>query len=176
MNGNRKPRPPSRAGRHGRSATVDNPRRIAYEVLAEVSSNDAYANLVLPNLLRHRGVSGRDAAFATELAYGALRRRGTLDAVIASASGRSLTSLDRPVADVLRLGAYQLLYTRVAAHAAANTTVSLARKVCGHRPAGFVNAVMRKISQKDLAGWLDRLSTRDEVAGLALEHSHPEWI
>ncbi|ADD42256.1 RsmB/NOP family class I SAM-dependent RNA methyltransferase [Stackebrandtia nassauensis] len=165
-----------RHGRHGRSATVDNPRRIAYEVLAAVSTQDAYANLVLPKLLRHRGVSGRDAAFATELSYGTLRRRGSLDAVIASASGRAVSALDQSVADVLRLGVYQLLYTRVAAHAAANTTVSLARKVCGHRPAGFVNAVMRKVSRYSLEDWLDKLSTGEELADLALRQSHPEWI
>ena len=49
---------------------IDAPRLVAYDVLRAVSSDDAYANLVLPALLRERELDGRDAAFATELTYG----------------------------------------------------------------------------------------------------------
>jgi 16S rRNA (cytosine967-C5)-methyltransferase len=163
-------------GDHGRAATDDDPRVVAYETLAAVSADDAYANLVLPKLLSHRGVSGREAAFATELTYGTLRMRGTLDAVIVEVARRELATIDAPVLDVLRLGAYQLLCTRVAVHAAVDTSVSLARRVCGHKPAGFVNAVLRKISQRDSGGWLDRLVTGERVGDLALEFAHPDWI
>ncbi|GLZ75252.1 putative Fmu protein [Actinorhabdospora filicis] len=160
----------------GRRSVSDDPRSIAYDVLTAVSRDDAYANLVLPKLLRERGVSGRDAAFATELAYGASRARGTLDAIIASVAGRPVTGLDQPVADVLRLGAYQVLYTRVPAHAAVGTAVSLVRRAAGHRPAGFVNAVMRKIAARPLDAWLHKLTPADEVGALALKYAHPEWI
>ncbi|MEV0648795.1 transcription antitermination factor NusB [Phytomonospora sp. NPDC050363] len=160
----------------GRSATSDDPRSIAYDTLAAVTRDDAYANLVLPRLLTERKVIGRDAALATELAYGASRARGTLDRIVESVTGRETASLDQPVADVLRLGAYQILYTRVPAHAAVTTSVSLVRKVAGHRPAGFVNAVLRKISARPLDSWLHKLSPADPVAALALRHAHPEWI
>ncbi|MDT4936861.1 MAG: rRNA (cytosine967-C5)-methyltransferase, partial [Pseudonocardiales bacterium] len=51
---------------------------MAYDVLRAVSVDDAYANLVLPKLITERGLTGRDAALATELGYGTLRAAGTL--------------------------------------------------------------------------------------------------
>ncbi len=92
---------------------VDPARRAAYDVLRAVADRDAYANLLLPALLTERGLTGRDAAFATELTYGTLRGRGTYDAILAACSDRD--QLDPPVRDVLRLGAHQLLATRVGA-------------------------------------------------------------
>ena len=82
-------------------------------MLRAVSERDAYANLALPALLRERGITGRDAAFATELTYGACRTRGLLDAVIAAAAGRPPDNIDPVLLDLLRLGTYQLLRTRV---------------------------------------------------------------
>ena len=102
---------------------MDPARRAAFDVLRAVSERDAYANLVLPSLLSDRGITGRDAAFATELAYGTCRTRGTLDAVIAAAAGRPIDQIDSVLLDLLRLGAYQLLRTNVATHAAVSTTV-----------------------------------------------------
>ena len=104
---------------------------MAFEVLRAVREREAYANLLLPALLRERGLTGRDAAFATEISYGTLRGQGTYDAVIAACSARGLGQIDPPVRDVLRLGAHQLLATRVGAHAAVATSVDLAREVAG---------------------------------------------
>src|SRR5439155_17173268 len=101
-------RPASHAGGAVR-VTVDAARAAAYEAVEAVHRDGAYANLVLPRLLRERRVAGRDAAFATELTYGALRLTGTLDAIIASAAGRDVARVDPNVRDALRLGAYQLL-------------------------------------------------------------------
>src|SRR6202167_5576466 len=117
---------------------VDPARRAAYDVLRAVEDRDAYANLLLPAVLRERGLTGRDAAFATELTYGTLRGRGTYDAILAACSDRD--DLDPPVRDVLRLGTHQLLATRVGSHAAVATSVDLAKDVCGPRPSGFVEA------------------------------------
>lgn len=156
--------------------TDDNPRMIAYRTLAAVTEDDAYANLVLPRMLDHHRLPHRDAAFATELAYGSLRLRGTLDAIISKAARRDLTAIEPAVLDVLRLGAYQLLRTRVAHHAAVDTSVSLARTVVGHRVAGFVNAVLRKVAQRDAGAWLDMLVTGDDIADLGLEFAHPTWV
>ena len=107
-----------------------------------------------PALLRERGLTGRDAAFATELSYGTLRGQGTYDAVIAACSARGLDQIDPPVRDVLRLGAHQLLATRVGAHAAVATSVDLAREVSGPGAAGFVNAVLRRVAARDLEAWI----------------------
>src|SRR5215472_7874095 len=90
---------------------IDPARLVAFDVLRAVRERDAYANLVLPALLRERGLTGRDAAFATELSYGACRSLGLLDAVIGACAGRSVDEIDGPLLDVLRLGVYQLLRT-----------------------------------------------------------------
>src|SRR5437762_738896 len=145
----REPRPgrraPARGGRGGTGGAsgrrIDPARLVAFEVLRAVRERDAYANLVLPALLRERGLTGRDAAFATEPGYGPLRGLGTYDAVIAACSARGLDKIGPPVRDVLRLGAHQLLATRVGAHAAVATSVDLARETAGPGPSGFVNAV-----------------------------------
>jgi 16S rRNA (cytosine967-C5)-methyltransferase len=153
-------------------------RWAAYEAVAAVHRDDAYANLVLPRVLREEQVYGRDAAFATELTYGTLRQLGQLDAIIAEAAGREVERIDPPARDALRLGAYQILHTRVPAHAAVSATVDLVRRVAPGA-AGFANAVLRTIAKKELPDWLDQVAPSrdtDPVGHLALVDSHPEWI
>ena len=162
--------------RTGRPRT-DPPRRAAYDVLRAVADRDAYANLLLPALLKERGLTGRDAAFATELTYGTLRGRGTYDAILAACSDRD--ELDPPVRDVLRLGVHQLLATRVGHHAAVATSVDLAKDVCGPRPSGFVNAVLRRVATRDLDAWIQIVApdrSMDPSGYLAVRHSYPRWI
>jgi 16S rRNA (cytosine967-C5)-methyltransferase len=157
-------------------ARKDPARLVAYDVLRAVREDDAYANLVLPRLLRDRRLEGRDAALATELAYGTLRAKGQLDAVLSACVDRPLDKVDPPVLDVLRLGAYQLLRTRIPTHAAVSTTVDVARTRLTAGPAAFVNAVLRKVAAQDLDSWLAQLRPSDEMDALALETSHPRWI
>jgi 16S rRNA (cytosine967-C5)-methyltransferase len=176
---------PARSGR-GRAAPArpargraDPARRVAFDVLRAVAERDAYANLLLPVLLAERGLTGRDAALATELTYGALRGQGSYDAILAICSDRELSRLDPPLLPVLRLGTHQLLATRIGAHAAVATSVDLAKAVAGPRPAGFVNAVLRRVATRDLAGWLEIAapSRADDLTGyLSVAYSHPRWI
>lgn len=161
------------------AAAGDQPRVAARDVLRAVRERDAYANLVLPGLLRERKLDARDAALATELAYGACRARGLLDAVIAEGAGRSVDEIDGPILDVLRLGAYQLLRTRIAPHAAVATSVDLARDEFGGGRAGFVNAVLRRVAERSEDEWVARLApsaTADPVGHLAFRYAHPTWI
>ncbi len=154
-------------------------RRVAFDVLMAVAERDAYANLLLPELLARRRLSGRDAALATELTYGTLRGQGSYDAVLAVCSDRELAALEPAVRQVLRLGVHQLLATRVARHAAVATSVDLVKDVVGQRPAGFVNAVLRRVATRDMAGWLAIAapSRQEDLAGhLAVRYSHPRWI
>ncbi|WP_416969434.1 RsmB/NOP family class I SAM-dependent RNA methyltransferase [Streptomyces sp. 4F14] len=156
---------------------------LAFEVLRAVDERDAYANLVLPPLLRkarEKGeFDGRDAALATELVYGTLRRQGTYDSIIAACIDRPLREVDPPVLDVLSLGAHQLLGTRIPTHAAVSASVELARVVLGDGRAKFVNAVLRKIAQDDLDGWAQKVAPPyddDPEDHLAVVHSHPRWV
>jgi 16S rRNA (cytosine967-C5)-methyltransferase len=144
-------------------------------LLRAVDADGAYANLVLPRLISEAGLDGRDAAFATELGYGTVRAAGVLDEIVNACSSRA--DLEPEVRDLLRLGAYQLLRTRVPPHAAVGTTVDLARAIGAARAAGFVNAVLRAVGRRDWTGWTDQLAIgRSPLAALALRTAHPEWI
>ena len=146
----------------------DAARLAAYDVLVAVRAEGAYANLLLPRLLQERSLAGRDAAFATELVGGTLRWLGAYDAVIDHVASRPP---DPGVRDALRLGAHQLLGMRVPDHAAVTTTVEVVRSRVGHKPAGFVNALLRRIAERDLAGWMAFLDAPVDV-----RCSHPAWV
>jgi 16S rRNA (cytosine967-C5)-methyltransferase len=151
----------------------------ALELLTAVRVRNAYANLALPAILRRHELRGRDAALATELGYGTLRAQGLLDAVVEACTERPLHRVEPPLLDALRLGAYQLLRTRVPPHAAVDTTVELVRVDAGSRSAGFVNAVLRRVGERGEAAWVDRLAPdakEDPVGHAAFTHAHPRWI
>lgn len=153
-------------------------REVALALQNAIRTRDAYANLELPALLRQARLDERDTALATELGYGTARAAGQLDRIIGKAAGRSPNKIEPAVLDILRLGAYQVLYTRIEDHAAVDTTVELAKKHGLSRAAGFVNAVMHKITSQDLSQWTALLQEKatDPIARLALGSAHPEWI
>jgi 16S rRNA (cytosine967-C5)-methyltransferase len=174
---------PRKPGKPYRRPQKDPVRFLAFEALRAVDERDAYANLVLPPLLRKARDKGdfdaRDAALATELVYGTLRRQGTYDAIIASCVDRPLREVDPPVLDVLSLGVHQLLGTRIPTHAAVSASVELARVVLGDGRAKFVNAVLRKVAQDDFDTWVERVAPPyddDPEDNLAIVHSHPRWV
>lgn len=167
----------SRPSERSRASTPS--RQVALEGLRLVREEDSYANLVLPRLLRSHRVSGRDAAFTTELFYGSLRAQGRLDAIIAACVDRPLAKVEPALLDVLRLGAYQLLDMTVAPHAATSETVALARAEVGAGGASFANAVLRRVGEKDLATWIAEVAPdreKDPTGHLAVVHSHPRWV
>jgi len=146
-------------------------------LLRAVDEQDAYANLALPRILVARGLTGRDAALATELGYGTLRALGTLDEIIARCVDRTLSGVDPGVLDVLRLGAYQTLRTRIPPHAAVATSVDLAHEVGHGRAAGFVNAVLRRVTGRSWDAWTHELASGAAPhRALAIRTAHPDWI
>ncbi|GAB2990345.1 RsmB/NOP family class I SAM-dependent RNA methyltransferase [Nocardioides montaniterrae] len=153
---------------------VDRPRAAALAVLQAVRVDDAYTNLVLPGVLAAFDLNGRDAGFTTELAAGTIRRQATYDAILADCIDRPLRKVETTVLDLLRLGVHQIVAMRVPTHAAINTTVDLVRAKKGQGAGGFANAVLRKVAQRDLDEWLDRVAPLPE--GLAVRHSHPQWV
>ncbi|MGF1655043.1 MAG: RsmB/NOP family class I SAM-dependent RNA methyltransferase [Actinomycetales bacterium] len=165
-------------------AAADPARTVALAALRAVDDGDAYANLVLPRLLREQRVRGRDAAMATELTYGVLRMRGLYDAILTAVSDRPLTAVDPAVLDALRMGVHQLVGMRTPPHAAVSATVGAARVTVGAGASGFVNAVLRKVADQtpDPDAWVDRVAPvpgpdeSDTDRALAVRHSHPEWI
>ena len=157
---------------HGRRRTA---RGAAYDLLHAVHVDDAYANIAMPEILSRAGLSTRDAALATELAYGTLRWQGLYDAILAECVDRPLAELDGRLLDVLRLGTHQVINMRIPAHAAVGETVELARDVVGEGPARLANAVLRRVVDGgDLEAWRARVAVGPEA--LAVSTSHPRWI
>ena len=152
---------------------IDDPRLLAFEVLAEVGLQGAYSNLILPKALSESILEANDRALCTELVYGTLRMQGRHDHFISAASDRSLEQIDPKALIVLRLGTHQLKQMRVPSHAAIYESVELAKKVVGKSTASFVNAILRKIDSLDFE---QLVKPTQEYARLALEYSHPEWI
>ena len=123
------------------------PRLAAYEVLRSVEEKGAYADRALDGKLsRQPGLDDRDRGLATELVYGVLRRRGTLDRALEPYARKSLDRVDPEILRLLRIGAYQILFLdRVPDHAAVHVSVELSNRV-GRPGAGrFVNAVLRSL-------------------------------
>ena len=161
-----------------RARTADRARAVAFEVLSAVALDDSYANLVLPKAIRSARLDARDAGFATELTYGTLRNQGTYDAILAHCVDRPVEKIGTKILLVLRLGVHQLVAMRVPDHAALNQTVALARAEIGTGPANFVNAVLRRVSERTPESWYALIADEapDELTRLALEKSHPAWV
>lgn len=153
-------------------------RSVALDVLVAVDRDDAYANILLPQRISTAGFDTRDAQLATELCHGTLRWRGLYDAIIGSLSSRPLEDIHVVVKNSLRLGAHQLLSMRIETHAAVNETVDLIKSAKMNSATGFVNAILRRISEKSRDEWIEILTSecRDEADALSIEFSHPAWV
>jgi len=117
-------------------------RSVAVETVRRVTDEDAYSTRVLPALLERSRLAPRDRALATELALGTLRHLPGLDRAIGRRASRSVARMSPGARAALRLGAYQLLFTRIPRHAAVSESVDLATP----RERGFVNAILRRIA------------------------------
>ncbi len=170
---------PGTARRPRGGPAPDPARDLAFEALRAITEQDAYANLLLPGLLRRARLDARDAAFATGLVYGTLRARGTLDAVLTACLDRTVDQLDPPARDVLRLGAYQLLVLETPSHAGVSTSVDLARRRIGPAVSRLVNAVLRRVAERGMAAWIVQVAPDrdvDPIGHLAIAGWHPAWI
>jgi 16S rRNA (cytosine967-C5)-methyltransferase len=142
-------------------------RAAAYEVVRRVFEQDAYADRALRTAAA--GLDERDRALAQRLAYGTVQRKRTLDHALDAIGRRPVRKLDPPVLAALRLGAYQLGYTELPAHAVVDDSVELVRRARLERAVPFTNAVLRRLSEK-LRGFLGSLPEGP------LKHSYPDWI
>jgi len=155
---------------------MDKARETALKALMEIDTKEGYSNLVLKQSLGASGLDSRDRAFVTELVYGTVARKITLDWVISRFSETRLTKLSKWVLQILRMGAYQLLFLdRVPPSAACNTSVELAKKYA-RASAGFVNAILRNISRKISEIRVDEAGTGSRVKDLSIRYSFPEYL
>ena len=153
-------------------------RTVALELLFSVELDDAYANLLLPKLLTASRLDERDTSLAQELSFGTLRWQLFYDRIIEECARRYSDEIDIKALIVLRLGAHQLLGMRIPAHAALDETVELAKQFVSRGAAGFVNGVLRRISERSRDEWLAIVLTglENPIEKIAVEYSHPIWV
>jgi len=127
-----------------------NPRRHALEIISQAlrSQGGGFARELLDERLSRARLKVEDARLATDLTYGVIRRLATLDAVLEAYASKPVAEMDPAVRQILRLGAYQLLFLeRVPDHAVVDESVRLARATGKERATGFVNGVLRAIAR-----------------------------
>jgi transcription termination factor NusB len=149
-------------------------RRVAFTILLRIETQASYATELLHGPLT-ADLSAPDAALATELVLGTLRRQATLDFIAQQFMQKKWSSLDAEVRVALRMGLYQLRFlTRIPARAAVHETVELVKGAGKRSAAGFVNAVLRKGAEVELTSL--RPPAISDSEWLAIETSHPAWL
>ncbi|HHT02512.1 MAG TPA: 16S rRNA (cytosine(967)-C(5))-methyltransferase RsmB [Firmicutes bacterium] len=151
-------------------------RRVAAEVLYRVESREAYAGMALDSFFQKHPVPARERAFATELVYGALRRRNTLHWLLEQVSRRPLTEIDPRLLAILETAVYQLWFLSGSPeYAVVHEAVELARQGGHAGTAGFVNGVLRELLRQR---WqISYPDPKEDPAGhLSLAGSHPRWL
>ena len=150
-------------------------RRVAFDVVRRTFERGAYTDLAFASAAERAGLEGRDRAQAQRLAYGAVQRRGTSDAIVERLSGRQAVRVQAPLLAALRLGLYELLFAAgTPDHAAVSEAVDLAKRDGSRRGAGFVNALLRRAAREREA----ILRSLDDAtpAAAATAHSYPQWL
>lgn len=173
-NVNRKPK--ARGINTVASENTANPRRVALDVLYEVENGGAYANIALNDFLRQTPDSAERSAFITELVYGTLRMRGTVDYILSQFYSKPLQKLPLKILLILRMGVYQLCFmSRIPESAAVNESVKLAKKYGHQGTVSLTNAVLRNVARnKDSISYPDK--DKNPVEFIAAVSSHPLWL
>lgn len=152
---------------------MQNSREIAYEALNKTEKDGAYSNIALDFLLSKTDLDARDRSFVSNLFYGVIERKITLDYQISLYLTKPLEKLKIHVLTLLRLGAYQLLYmNKVPSSAAVNECIKIAKRRGLNYASGLINAVLRKISTNGIV----MPENEDSVEYLSVKYSCPQWL
>lgn len=149
-------------------------REAAYLSLERCDKTDKFSNLELDSAIKKYGFAGADRAFFTTLVYGVIEKRITLDYVIANYSSKPIEKIEPKLMNILRLGAYQILFLdRTPDSAAVNESVELAKYHTHKGTASFVNAILRSISREKESIPMPKEGS-DRY--LSVKYSLPEWL
>ncbi|MDD4721545.1 MAG: 16S rRNA (cytosine(967)-C(5))-methyltransferase RsmB [Acidaminococcaceae bacterium] len=155
--------------------TVD-ARLMALTIINSVFTEGAYANIALSKALGSCVLPDVDRRFVTELVYGTIKAKGTIDWLISKNITRSLHKVSPIILNILRMGAYQLYFLeKIPASAACNEAVNLAKKFGHQGTVKFVNAVLRNMVRNKTQIVLPTIE-ENEPLHIALTYNHPEWL
>jgi 16S rRNA (cytosine967-C5)-methyltransferase len=148
-------------------------RKIALNILTKTEQKDAYLNLVFEETLKSEKLSSADVGFVKELVFGVFRNKILLDYIIRKNSSIRLKKIDPKILNILRCGAYQLLFMdKVPNHAAVDESVKLAKKCSSPKTSSFVNGVLRGIIRNCENG-IDLNDIKNETEKLSVKYSYP---
>ncbi|MBU9712464.1 16S rRNA (cytosine(967)-C(5))-methyltransferase RsmB [Evansella tamaricis] len=151
-----------------------NVREAALDVLIKIEKNQAYSNLLLNETIKQSKVLEKDVPLLTELVYGTLQYKRTLDFYLSTFSKKTLNKLDLWVLILLRMSLYQMVYLdRIPDRAAIHEAVQIAKKRGHQGISGMVNGILRSIQREGLPN-ID--SIEDPVEKMAVGTSHPTWL
>ncbi|WP_439624232.1 16S rRNA (cytosine(967)-C(5))-methyltransferase RsmB [Gemmata sp.] len=132
-------------------------RQIAADVLHRSRSHDAFAAELIDNAVAAASITPQDRRFLTQLVYGVIRRKGTLDALLRPYMKIPFHAIEPRVWDALHLGAFQLAFlTGVPTHAAVHETVELANHIGSPKAKGFLNSILRRVSELVTGDFTDK--------------------
>ena len=154
---------------------IDNIRELALKSLYKIDTENAYSNIVLDEVLNknREKINNRDIGFISELVYGVTTWKLTLDCIIQKYSKLRIKKISKWIINILRLGAYQIIFLdKIPKSAAVNESVNLSKKY-GAKSSNFVNAILRKIEKKDFE---ELQNIEDDVQRISKTTSMPEWI
>jgi 16S rRNA (cytosine967-C5)-methyltransferase len=153
------------------------PRQIALEILTRLEKTGSHADQLLGDYFRDKTtLSSREKAFITELVYGTLRWRNSIDWVIEQFSSSPHRRISRQLKNLLRLGIYQVLYLEnVPIPASVYATVDLAKSSFNERTASLVNGVLRNVERNQAKIPYPPLH-EDPANAIAIRYSHPVWL
>ena len=150
-------------------------RRAALEVLERCRRDGAWSSDTLDATLRRSGLDRRDSALCARLSLGVLQNTAYLDYYLDCYRSRAGEKLQPKLRDLLRLGAYQLLFLdKIPARAAVNESVALCREIGMERASGLVNAVLRRIAENRET--LPPIPGEGTAQYLSIRYSHPVWL
>jgi len=147
-------------------------REAALKTLGAFRKNGAWSDAFLNNIIKKEGLSPRDAALASRLCYGVLQNKILCDYYISAFSSVKLSKMEPIILDILELSVYQLVFLdKIPASAAVDEAVKMAKRHANPKAAGFVNAVLRKISGRSDA--LPPIVGKTFNERLSVKYSHP---
>ncbi len=154
---------------------INKAREIALKALYKIEKEDAYSNIALNQVLKeNKNIDERDVGLISELVYGTITWKLTLDEIIKKYSNIKLKKISVWILNILRMGIYQIIFLdKIPKSAAVNESVNLAKRYGHKSSSNFVNAILRKVSVND---YKELEEIKDDKERISKTTSMPMWI
>jgi len=160
-----------------KEVTSSSARQVALQVLVKIEEAGAFSNIQLNKSLQEASLTRADAGLVTEIVYGTISRKLTIDHILNQCVAKGVKKLQLWVHQLLRLSVYQIIWLdRIPAHAVVNEAVKIAKKKGHQGISGMVNGVLRNIIRQQESFIPDKLEGKNEVETLSIRYSFPVWL